>query len=240
MDRDFYSFARLCDVKLPLTVRMCVGARESKARVARRIPRMALALTLTDDITLNAPTPCRASLQGRTLPARDVFVTAQLFADNKPLTLPYQTACKSFRNTASRSAADDAASLGIPPPPPAISSAAAAAAAVAAAADGSGAASTSSTTLSRDFGELLVFPIRLADLPLSAQLVFTAWDASSIEEVQHAYLESPSKLSIDASVSKRTTRQEKPFARVLGGTTIKLFGKKGCVGDERTRCKGAL
>ncbi|PWN36523.1 phosphatidylinositol 3-kinase [Meira miltonrushii] len=122
MDRDFYSFARLCDVKLPLTIRI-------------------------------------ASLQGKVLPKHDLFITVRLYAENKPLTPIYQTAYKSFRQT-----------------------------------------KNDQSNLSRDFSELIVFPIRLADLPLSSQITFTVWDAAT---------------------------NGQPMAKVLGGTTMRLFGKKG-------------
>lgn len=153
MDRDFYSFARLCDVRLPLTVRMYVHCMH----------------IILDSISL------RSSLQGRALPSRDLFITATVYADNKPLTATYQTAYKPFRKVTTSNEKDV------------------------------------SQALSREFGELLVFPMRLADLPLNAQLVFTVWDTLSIDDLEDG----------------KTQTDGMPFANILGGTTMRLFGKKG-------------
>jgi phosphatidylinositol 3-kinase len=143
MDKDFYSFARLCDVQLPLTLRI-------------------------------------ASLQGRTLPPRDVYITVRLFADNKPLTPTYQTSYKSFHKAASTSASSSSSSSPL-------------------------------LKLSRDFNELIVFPIRLADLPLSSQITFTVWDATDVSDLEQ----------------KLQNGEDLELARVIGGSTMKLFGKKG-------------
>ena len=80
------------------------------------------------------------------------------------------------------------------------------------------------SSLSRDFNELIVFPIRLADLPLSSQVTFTVWDATDVSE-----LEDP--LASEGNGSGGGTRQgaERGIqpAKVIGGSTMKLFGKKG-------------
>ncbi|OBZ85899.1 Phosphatidylinositol 3-kinase catalytic subunit type 3 [Choanephora cucurbitarum] len=78
----------------------------------------------------------------------DIYVTVQLFGDNKPLTVPIKTSYKAFRNHWS-------------------------------------------------WNEWLTLPIRYCDLPASAQLAITAWDAQG-------------------------PRKTKP----IGGTTFRLFGKQ--------------
>lgn len=161
MDRDFYSFARLCDVKLPLTIRI-------------------------------------ASLQGKELPKHDLFITVRLYAENKPLTPTYQTAYKSFRQTKN----DQSVSF-------------------------ESLQNSTDKNLSRDFSELIVFPVRLADLPLSSQITFTVWDASSIEEIDAE----EARLKEDHTSTNRENNVRiangQPMAKVLGGTTMRLFGKKG-------------
>ncbi|UZJ53461.1 hypothetical protein CBS101457_002781 [Exobasidium rhododendri] len=132
MDKDFYSFAKLCDVQLPLTLRI-------------------------------------ASLQGRTIPPRDIYITVRLFADNKPLTPAYQTSYKYFKKGS-------------------------------------------------DFNELIVFPIKLADLPLSSQVTFTVWDAADISDIEERF---------EADEADMRGSKDIKFTRIIGGSTLKLFGKKG-------------
>ncbi|KDN44187.1 hypothetical protein RSAG8_05660, partial [Rhizoctonia solani AG-8 WAC10335] len=79
---------------------------------------------------------------------RDLFVTCQIVADNKPLTIPHRTSFKAFKNTYT-------------------------------------------------WNEWITFPIKYRDLPLNAQITFTAWD-----------IEGP--------------RTSAP----VGGTTFRMFGKK--------------
>lgn len=162
MDRDFYSFARLCDVKLPLTIRI-------------------------------------ASLQGKSLPKHDLFITLCLFAENKTLTPVYQTAYKAFRQTKNDQ------SISFEPIKDSIGE----------------------KGLSRDFNELIVFPIRLADLPLSSQITFTVWDAASIEEIEAEEAKSKGEKATNENRESVRIANGQPMAKVLGGTTMRLFGKKG-------------
>jgi phosphatidylinositol 3-kinase len=73
----------------------------------------------------------------------------------------------------------------------------------------SSSSAASSSSLSRDFNELIVFPIRLADLPLSSQVTFTVWDSKDVSEIEQ-------EGEGDSSLGK-----------IIGGSTMKLFGKKG-------------
>ncbi|KZS92387.1 putative atypical/PIKK/PI3K protein kinase [Sistotremastrum niveocremeum HHB9708] len=82
MDRDF-SFARLSDLKLPLTVTFRISQLQGK-----REPRRYTELLEKPELRfsgLQSPTPS------------DLYVTCQLIADNKPLTIPFRTAHKSFK-----------------------------------------------------------------------------------------------------------------------------------------------
>ncbi|KAL0579966.1 Phosphatidylinositol (PI) 3-kinase [Marasmius crinis-equi] len=79
----------------------------------------------------------------------DLYVTCQLVADNKPLTIPFRTSFKAFKNAYT-------------------------------------------------WNEWITFPVRYCDLPLGAQVTFTVWDIAGPRA-----------------------------AAPVGGTTFRLFGKKG-------------
>ncbi|KIM19730.1 hypothetical protein M408DRAFT_34416, partial [Serendipita vermifera MAFF 305830] len=85
MDRDnngkeFY-FAKLSDLKVPVTFRMQLEGRRKP-------------LSLTE--LLDKPELKFSGIQLPTL--SDLYVTCQLVADNKPLTAPYRTSFKAFKN----------------------------------------------------------------------------------------------------------------------------------------------
>lgn len=89
-------------------------------------------------------------------------------------------------------------------------------------------ASTSTSPLSclsRDFNELIVFPIRLADLPLSSQVTFTVWDAIDVADIE--------KRMEDVGLDDKA--DDVGLARVIGGSTMKLFGKKGTLKKASNR-----
>lgn len=74
------------------------------------------------------------------------------------------------------------------------------------------------SSLSRTFDETITFPVRLADLPLSSQVTFTVWDAKAIAEI-----EAEEKLLSSQNSSAKALE----FSKVIGGSTMRLFGKKG-------------
>ncbi|CAE6425918.1 unnamed protein product [Rhizoctonia solani] len=129
--RDF-SFAKLSDLDKAVTVRI-------SQLEGTRSPRPFSEL-------LERPELRFAGVQQSTL--SDLFVTCQIVADNKPLTIPHRTSFKAFKNTYT-------------------------------------------------WNEWITFPIKYRDLPLNAQITFTAWD-----------IEGP--------------RTSAP----VGGTTFRMFGKK--------------
>lgn len=90
-----------------------------------------------------------------TSPHSDLYVTVQVYADNKPLTVPVQTAYKSFKKERQY------ASLLHEKP-----------------------GLSWSNTITGRWLEWLRMPIRYRDLPLSAQLAITVWDlAGPLETV---------------------------------------------------------
>ncbi|RCH78648.1 Phosphatidylinositol (PI) 3-kinase, partial [Rhizopus stolonifer] len=126
-----FSYCLTKDIQLPVSVR--IATLEGKHRLKsteRQVDK-----TRVSTYTLNSPLP-------------DVYVTVQLYGDNKPLTVPVKTSYKAFKNHWS-------------------------------------------------WNEWLTLPIRYCDLPASAQLAITVWDAIG-------------------------PRKTKP----IGGTTFQLFGKQ--------------
>nr|XP_007262933.1 phosphatidylinositol 3-kinase [Fomitiporia mediterranea MF3/22]EJD06669.1 phosphatidylinositol 3-kinase [Fomitiporia mediterranea MF3/22] len=135
MDKDNpdFTFAKSSSLKLPVTFRISQFE-------GNRQPR-----PFTD--VIDNPDLQFAGVQSPTF--SDLYVTCQLVADNKPLTIAYRTAFKAFKN-------------------------------------------------SYTWNEWITLPIRYCDLPLSSQITFTVWD-----------IEGPRS------------------AAPVGGTTFRLFGKKG-------------
>ncbi|KAF9484364.1 phosphatidylinositol 3-kinase [Pholiota conissans] len=82
-NRDDFTFAKLSDLKLPVTFRISQleGVRKPN--------------TFTE--ILENPELRFHGVQSITL--ADLYVTCQLIADNKPLTIPFRTSFKAFRNT---------------------------------------------------------------------------------------------------------------------------------------------
>lgn len=87
MDKDNntkdFTFAKLSDLKLPVTFRISQMEGTRKPRSYTEL--------------LERPELRFAGVQLPTL--SDLYVTAQLMADNKPLTIPYRTAFKAFKNS---------------------------------------------------------------------------------------------------------------------------------------------
>ncbi|KZW02777.1 hypothetical protein EXIGLDRAFT_759492 [Exidia glandulosa HHB12029] len=87
MDKDNntkdFTFAKLSDLKLPVTFRVSQMEGTRKPRSYTEL--------------LEHPELRFAGVQLPTL--SDLYVTAQLVADNKPLTIPYRTAFKAFKNS---------------------------------------------------------------------------------------------------------------------------------------------
>ncbi|KAF5367144.1 hypothetical protein D9758_004029 [Tetrapyrgos nigripes] len=82
-NRDDFTFAKLSDLKLPVTVRI-------SQLEGNRQPRPFTEL-------LDHPEYKFHGVQSPTL--SDLYVTCQLVADNKPLTIPFRTSFKAFKNT---------------------------------------------------------------------------------------------------------------------------------------------
>ncbi|KAG6837574.1 hypothetical protein H0H93_006988 [Arthromyces matolae] len=82
--RDDFTFAKLSDLKLPVTFR--ISSLEGK-RSTR---------TLTE--VLEQPELRFHGAQSESSTLSDLYVTCQLIADNKPLTIPFRTAFKAFNN----------------------------------------------------------------------------------------------------------------------------------------------
>ncbi|THH11009.1 hypothetical protein EW145_g927 [Phellinidium pouzarii] len=138
MDRDNpkdFTFANSSSLRFPVTFRVSQfeGNRKPKP--------------FTD--VIDNPDLQFAGVQSSSL--SDLYVTCQLIADNKPLTIAYRTAFKAFKNNYT-------------------------------------------------WNEWITLPIRYCDLPLGSQITFTVWD-------------------IDGPRS----------ASPVGGTTFRLFGKKGAL-----------
>ncbi|RDB29393.1 Phosphatidylinositol 3-kinase catalytic subunit type 3 [Hypsizygus marmoreus] len=81
-NRDDFTFARLSDLKLPVTFRI------SQLEGIRR-PRSFTELLEKPELRFHG-------VQSSTL--SDLYVTCQLIADNKPLTIPFRTSFKAFKN----------------------------------------------------------------------------------------------------------------------------------------------
>ncbi|TFK40222.1 kinase-like domain-containing protein [Crucibulum laeve] len=82
-NRDDITFAKLSDLKLPVTFRI------SQLEGIRR-PRSFVELIEQPELRFHG-------VQSSTL--ADLYVTCQLVADNKPLTIPFRTSFKAFKNT---------------------------------------------------------------------------------------------------------------------------------------------
>ncbi|KAE9386016.1 atypical/PIKK/PI3K protein kinase [Gymnopus androsaceus JB14] len=83
--RDDFTFARLSDLKLPVVYRTF---REPRPAISRR--------SVFVSIFKNASSIVRNNQGSRTL--SDLYVICQLIADNKPLTIPFRTSFKAFKN----------------------------------------------------------------------------------------------------------------------------------------------
>ncbi|CAD6917266.1 unnamed protein product [Tilletia controversa] len=147
MDRDPYEFVRLSDVSLDLAVRV--------SSLQGRLPRLNRVQLLLDDPDAKHWGTHQTADEDGTFP--DLFVECQLWADNKPLSIPFRTSHKVLN-----------ASL--------------------------------------QWKEWITLPIRLCDLPQNAQLTFTVHD-SAPEGNTH----------------------------IIGGTTFRLFGKKGTLKKAQQR-----
>ncbi|PPQ95727.1 hypothetical protein CVT26_008370 [Gymnopilus dilepis] len=82
-NRDDFTFAKLSDLKLPVTFRI-------SQLEGNRKPRSFTELLENPELRFHG-------VQSSTL--SDLYVTCQLVADNKPLTIPFRTAFKAFKNS---------------------------------------------------------------------------------------------------------------------------------------------
>ncbi|KAF8907363.1 atypical/PIKK/PI3K protein kinase [Gymnopilus junonius] len=82
-NRDDFTFAKLSDLKLPVTFRISQLEGNRKPRSFTEL--------------LEHPELRFQGVQSSTL--SDLYVTCQLVADNKPLTIPFRTSFKAFKNT---------------------------------------------------------------------------------------------------------------------------------------------
>ncbi|KAF9453475.1 atypical/PIKK/PI3K protein kinase [Macrolepiota fuliginosa MF-IS2] len=82
-NRDDFTFAKLCDIKLPVTLRISQLEGLRKPRSFTEI--------------LDNPELKFHGVQSSSL--SDLYVTCQLIADNKPLTIPFRTSFKAFKNS---------------------------------------------------------------------------------------------------------------------------------------------
>lgn len=114
-NRDDFTFARLSDLKLPVTFRMYVphlpwpqvsnpGTQISAggaptAKVVYRASGQARVEVSRRTISVRSfpehSPSCAITQNSRTL--SDLYVTCQLIADNKPLTIPFRTSFKAFK-----------------------------------------------------------------------------------------------------------------------------------------------
>ncbi|KAF9264846.1 phosphatidylinositol 3-kinase [Marasmius fiardii PR-910] len=81
-NRDDFTFAKLCDLKQPVTFRI-------SQLEGNRTPNSFTEILENPQLRFHG-------LQSSTL--SDLYVTCQLVADNKPLTIPFRTAFKAFKN----------------------------------------------------------------------------------------------------------------------------------------------
>ncbi|KAE8211324.1 hypothetical protein CF327_g4909, partial [Tilletia walkeri] len=147
MDRDPYEFVRLSDVSLDLAVRV--------SSLQGRLPRLNKVQLLLDDPAAKQWGTHQTADEDATFP--DLYVDCQLWADNKPLSIPFRTSHKVLN-----------ASL--------------------------------------QWKEWITIPIRLCDLPQNAQLTFTVHDSAAAGNTH-----------------------------IIGGTTFRLFGKKGTLKKAQQR-----
>jgi len=113
--RDDFTFAKLCDIKLPVTFRMYGGyliwayvthwGTDLSSRVSENCVRLPKSWTTQNSsfVVCNHRLPLLCSSEfssewtARSL--SDLYVTCQLIADNKPLTIPFRTSFKAFKNS---------------------------------------------------------------------------------------------------------------------------------------------
>ncbi|KAK0535321.1 Phosphatidylinositol (PI) 3-kinase [Tilletia horrida] len=147
MDRDPYEFVRLSDVSFDLSVRV--------SSLQGRLPRLNRVQLLLENPKAHEWGIHQTSDEDGTYP--DLYVECQLWADNKPLSIPFRTAHKVLN-----------ASL--------------------------------------QWKEWINIPVRLCDLPHNAQLTFTVHDSAAAGSTN-----------------------------IIGGTTFRLFGKKGTLKKAQQR-----
>jgi phosphatidylinositol 3-kinase len=165
-NKEDFSFGRSCDLKVPVTFRMSVWfnkvvslvltqsqfsargrASPSTFHRAYRKARTALPRGSISVRPAAAIPPIAADGLFSTL--SDLYVTCQLLADNKPLTIPFRTSYKAFKNTyTSVSCGTRLVCVGV-----------------------------FMDCLVR-WNEWITLPIRYCDLPLSSQITFTVWDVA--------------------------------------------------------------
>ncbi|KAJ3755606.1 armadillo-type protein, partial [Lentinula raphanica] len=97
--RDDFTFARLSDLRLPATIRMRVSLQMSFLWSSYHLHRSQLEgnrkpRSFTE--VLENPDLRYHGVQSSTL--SDLYVICQLIADNKPLTIPFRTSFKAFKN----------------------------------------------------------------------------------------------------------------------------------------------
>lgn len=121
-NRDDFTFAKLCDIKLPVTFRMCEpfpvlisgwlskhqqfsawGCQET-ALIHRSPGRPRAEVPWRPVCVCNyyIPSAVAEGFMTRTRSLSDLYVTCQLVADNKPLTIPFRTSFKAFKNSYSQ------------------------------------------------------------------------------------------------------------------------------------------
>jgi hypothetical protein len=114
--KDDFTFAKLSDINLPITFRMCetmadlslslLSARRSSQLEGTRRPPSHSELLEKPELKFHgialAPYVFRRShcvvYKIPRSELSDIYVTCQLVADNKPLTIPFRTAFKAFKN----------------------------------------------------------------------------------------------------------------------------------------------
>jgi len=82
-NRDDFTFAKLSDLKLPVTFRI--------SQLEGSIPQPSIS-----ELLENPELRSRHGVQSS--PISDLYVSCQLLADNKPLTIPFRTSFKAFKN----------------------------------------------------------------------------------------------------------------------------------------------
>jgi phosphatidylinositol 3-kinase len=121
MDKDNkedFSFGRSCDLKVPVTFRMSVSTSplgsfsiltQTRSQLEGvRHPRPFTELIDKPELRFHgvqSPYARNCSVDLQEIPdilnsaLSDLFVTCQLLADNKPLTIPFQTSYKTFKSS---------------------------------------------------------------------------------------------------------------------------------------------